>query len=323
MGLKFKGDKTSHKKKRSKLSGSSSSGKSKQVEADEAIDGWVVAPSPALLLGPSFIRLPTPGGGRGGYCLALQPTTGKVYPFQLPTANDPSTSSAIASSSLAHLDPEELEALVHDHEPSLADDDEPRDVYHVWVCTRIPDTNDKVTLRSGSGKFLAADELGQVTADREARGPQEEWVIEETSPVEEGKFVLKSMYGKYLGVDQVAGGKLELRCDSTEEGETERWRITMQGEFVPKAKKQYNERNGIKTKESEGTYGAASSNGLTIVGDLSTREKDSILRYQARGGRKYIGTEEDAKDLKRARKDGKLSEAMLDRRMKLKSDRYC
>jgi protein FRG1 len=42
------------------------------------------------------------------------------------------------------------------------------------------------------------------------------------------------------------------------------------------------------------------------------------LRYQARGGRKYVGTEEDKKDLKRAKREGKLSEATLDRRTKLK-----
>ncbi|GAA6001112.1 hypothetical protein JCM5350_000486, partial [Sporobolomyces pararoseus] len=251
-----------------------------------------------------------------------------VYPFQLPlTSTSTSSSNAIASTSstaLAHLDPEELEALVHDHPSTNEEDFEPQDVYHVWVCTRVPDTNDKITFRSGSGKFLAADELGQVTADREARGPQEEWTIEETSTQERGKFVLKSMYGKYLGVDEVAGGKLELRCDGTEETELERLRITMQGEFVSKAKKQYNDRNGIKTKEAEGSSGGGmTSNGLTIVGDLSAREKESILRYQARGGRKYVGTEEDTRDLKRAKKEGKLSETLLDRRTKLKSDRYC
>ncbi|GAA5910984.1 uncharacterized protein JCM6883_000669 [Sporobolomyces salmoneus] len=325
MGLKFKGDKTVHKKKRSKLTGSASS--KKQAEEEESgLDGWVVAPSPALLLGPSYIRLPAPSQeGGGGLCIALQPTTGKVYPFQLPTPSSSSSSNALASSSsaLAQLDPEELEALVHDHPQGESELDEPTDVHHVWVCTRVPDTNDKITLRSGTGKFLASDELGQVTADREARGPQEEWIIEQ-SESSSGRFVLKSMYGKYLGVDQVAGGKLELRCDGAEEGETERWRITVQGEYVAKAKKQYNERNGIKTKEMEGSgSGSMTSNGLTIVGDLSAQEKESILRYQARGGRKYIGTEEDTKELKRAKKEGKLSEAMLDRRTKLKSDRYC
>ncbi|GAA5941009.1 uncharacterized protein JCM15063_000618 [Sporobolomyces koalae] len=322
MGLKFKGDKTSHKKKRSSKSRSTSSATG-GVQPEEDLSGWVSAPSPSLLLGPSYITMgPTELHPSSGVCLALQPTTGKVYPFQLPSpaaaGTSSSTSAAIASTSLAHLDPEELEALVEDHPTNFESDQEPTDVHHVWVCTRIPDTNDRVTFRSGSGKFLASDEVGQVTADREARGQQEEWTIE-LAQASGGKFVLKNMYGKYLGLDVVAGGKLELRCDGTDEGETERWKITMQGEFVSKAKKQYNERNGIKTKESETGPG----NGLTIVGDLSAQERDNILKFQARGGRKYVGTEEDTRDLRRAKKEGKMSEAMLDRRMKLKSDRYC
>lgn len=65
-------------------------------------------------------------------------------------------------------------------------------------------------------------------------------------------------------------------------------------------------------------------------------------KYQARGQGRYVGSAEDKKELKRARQDGKLGEAMLERRVKLKrcggsldqsrsvadlpsssSDRYC
>ncbi|GAA5859222.1 hypothetical protein JCM1840_003807 [Sporobolomyces johnsonii] len=320
MGLKFKGDKPV-KKKKSKLR---STAHSTSAE-DEHLEGWLPAPSPSLLLGPSYLTLPatelTPA-----LCIALQPTTGKVYPFVLPTASS-SSSHAIASTSsssasaahLATLDPDELDALVDD--PSLTGSvdllsahTEPTDVYHVWVCTRIPDTNDKITLRSGSGKFLAADELGAVTAEREARGPQEEWTLEAATTGGKGAFVLKSLYGKYLSVDVVAGGKVELRADEEREGETERWRIHMQGEFVAKAKKQFNERNGIKTRPD---------NGLTFVGDLAGAEASNIRKYQARGSGEFVGSAEDIRELKRARKEGKLAEAMLDRRAKLKSDRYC
>ncbi|GAA5948500.1 hypothetical protein JCM21900_002730 [Sporobolomyces salmonicolor] len=318
MGLKFKGDKPV-KKKKSKLR-STAHGPNAE---DEHLEGWLPAPSPALLLGPSYLTLPstelTPP-----VCIALQPTTGKVYPFILPTASS-SSSNAIASTSfasaahLATLDADELEALVEDPALSggadvLSAHTEPTDVYHVWVCTRIPDTNDKVTFRSGSGKFLAADELGAVTAEREARGPQEEWTLEAASDGGHGAFVLKSLYGKYLSADVVAGGKVELRADEETEGETERWRIHMQGEFVAKAKKQFNERNGIKTRPDHG---------LTVVKDLAGAEESNIRKYQARGGGEFVGSAEDIRELKRARKEGKLAEAMLDRRAKLKSDRYC
>ncbi|GAA5978519.1 hypothetical protein JCM10908_004386 [Rhodotorula pacifica] len=341
MGLHFKGEKTKKKSKSSKSrphGGGEGGSSTTRDDPDAHLEGWIPAPSAALLLGPSYLTLPatelTPP-----VCVAVNPTTGKVYPFALPSAA--SSSSAVAGSStsaganafastsqhLAHLDPEELEALVDASDPALAaallqendaENPEPSDVHHVWVCARIPDTNDKVTFRSGSGRFLASDELGRVSADREARGMQEEWTLE---PVEgegqpkSGRMVIKSAYGKYLSVDVVAGGKVELRADETKEGPTERWKIMMQGEFVVKAKKQYNERNGIKTKPDAG---------YTVVTDLAGAEVAAISKYHhhARGA-DAVGTAEDVRALKKARKEGKLAEAMLDRRMKLKSDRYC
>ena len=98
---------------------------------------------------------------------------------------------------------------------------------------------------------------------------QEEWTLEPVAGVDpaSGRMVIKNAYGKYLSVDVVAGGKVELRADETKEGATERWKIMMQGEFVVKAKKQYNERNGIKTNP------AAS---YTIVTNLAGAEVDAM-----------------------------------------------
>ncbi|POY70597.1 hypothetical protein BMF94_6375 [Rhodotorula taiwanensis] len=333
MGLHFKGEKVKKKSKsKSKSSDAGGSGPTTRDDPDAHLEGWVQAPSPALLLGPSYLTLPatavTPA-----VCVATNPTTAKVYPFALPTASSSTPALAAAAagptastsqatpSHLAHLDAEELEALVDASDPALAamqdENPEPTDVHHVWVCARIPDTNDKVTFRSGMGKFLASDELGRVSAEREARGMQEEWTLEavEGEAPRSGRMVIKSAYGKYLSVDVVAGGKVELRADEDKEGDTERWKIMMQGEFVVKAKKQYNERNGIKTKPDAG---------YTVVTDLAGAEVDAISKYHhhARGA-DAVGTADDARALKKARKDGKLAEAMLDRRMKLKSDRYC
>ncbi|GAA5830423.1 hypothetical protein JCM11251_001342 [Rhodosporidiobolus azoricus] len=308
--LTFKGEKPQKKKK----SKSRSTAGGSTEDPDAHLEGWLPAPSPSLLLGPSYITLPstslTPA-----LCVALNPTTAKVYPFTLPTASSSSASSSAAA--LAHLDPEELEALVDSGSASLDPTDEgPSDVHHVWVCTRIPDTNDKVTFRSGGSKFLGADEYGAVFAEREARGLQEEWTLEETG--ESGRLAVKSSYGKYLSVDVVAGGKIELRADEEGKsgpGETERFKILMQGEFVAKAKKQFNERNGIKTRPD---------NGLTVVTDLAGAELDNIRKYHHHAkGSDLVGTADDTRALKKARKEGNLAEAMLDRRRKLKSDRYC
>ncbi|GAA5848636.1 hypothetical protein JCM8547_004581 [Rhodosporidiobolus lusitaniae] len=309
--LTFKGDKPQKKKKSSKSRAFGGSAE----DPDAHLTGWLTVPSPSLLLGPSYLTLP-PSSLAPALCVALNPTTGKVVPHVLPTPASTSSSSSTAPSAahLASLDPEELEALVESHSPAGVEEEGPSDVHHVWVCTRIPDTNDKVTFRSGTSKFLAADEYGAVTADREARGTQEEWTLEETQ--EAGRLAVRSAYGKYLSVDVVAGGKIELRADGEKEGETERWKILMQGEFVSKAKKQFNERNGIKTRDA--------GDGLTVVTDLAGAEIDAIKRFHKFGvGASSVGTAEDARALKRAKKEGKLAETMLDRRSKLKSDRYC
>lgn len=193
-------------------------------------------------------------------CIALQPTTGKVYPFNLPISD----STALASSSNLELEAEDLEAIVESEVGSSG----PMDVHHVWVCTRVQDTLDRITLRSGTGKFLAADEVGVVTADREARGMQEEWTIEdsELGTGRSGGLIIKSAYGKYLCVDVVAGGKTELRADGDQEDETCRWKVWMQGEYLNKAKKARVERSGVKE--------SAQHDGLQIVGSLAGAENE-------------------------------------------------
>ncbi|GAA6054557.1 hypothetical protein JCM3770_006030 [Rhodotorula araucariae] len=318
MGLHFKGEKPQKKKKASSRSAKSSSSRD---DPDAHLEGWLPAPSAALLLGPSYLTLPatelTPA-----VCVATNATTGKVYAHVLPAPGSSSTTGGVmaaadsAAAALAGLDADELEALVDPSEAlsASAEHPEPSDVHHVWVCSRVLDSNDKVTFRSGAGKFLACDELGRVSAEREARGMQEEWTLE-AAQGGDGRMAVKTAYGKYLSVDVVAGGKVELRGDEDKEGATERWRIMMQGEFVVKAKQQFNERNGIKTKPDAG---------YTVVTDLAGAEVDAIKRFHHHGrGSASVGTVEDVRDLKKARKEGRLAEAMLDRRAKLKSDRYC
>ncbi|KAK4703151.1 protein FRG1, partial [Phenoliferia sp. Uapishka_3] len=294
--LTFKGDapvKKKHKKRKAAAT---------QEEDDAEVDGWLVVPNADLALGPIYLTLPTTSL-TPPLCLALQPTTGKIYPYNLPKLD---------TSALIGLDAEDLEAVVEDE--SGGGRNGPQDVHHVWVATRIPDTNDKITLRSATGKFLAADEIGVVSADREARGMQEEWTI---AQAESGSgTVFKSAYGKMLSVDVVAGGKVELRADEETEGETERWKVWMQGEYLGKAKKALVERSGVKAA-------ASAHQGLVVVGDMGKAENEYIQKYQARGQGRLVSSVEDIKDLKRARNEGKLGEAMLERRVKLKSDRYC
>jgi protein FRG1 len=179
----------------------------------------------------------------------------------------------------------------------------PTEVSQVWVTTRVAGSP-TVNLRTGTGegKFLSCDAHGLVSADKEARGPQEEW-----TPVilPDGMVAFMNVYEKYLSVDEVAGGALQLRGDSEEVGFGERFWVKIQNKYKKEASEE-------EKKKTDGLHDA------TKIDETSTNRI-----YQAWGAGRSITSTADSKELKKARKEGRLAEAMLDRRAKLKSDRFC
>ena len=99
----------------------------------------------------------------------------------------------------------------------------PNHTSQVWVVTRVAGSS-SINLRTGAGegKFLACDKHGLVSADREARGMEESWM-----PIilPDGMVAFESVYGRYLSMDEVAGGTLQLRGDSDEIGFNERFHV--------------------------------------------------------------------------------------------------
>ncbi|KAF6763928.1 FRG1-like family-domain-containing protein [Ephemerocybe angulata] len=190
-----------------------------------------------------------------------------------------------------------------DDEPVKLLDRTPGDVSQVWVVTRIagsPTIN--IRTGTGEGKFLSCDKYGLVSADRDARGPQEEW-----TPVvfPDGMVAFQNMYEKFLAVDEVAGGALQLRGDSEEVGFRERFWVKIQYKY----KKEANEEE---KKRKDGASGPSAADELT-----------ANKLYQTWGAGRTVTSAEDKKEIKRAKKEGRLAEALLDRRAKLKSDRFC
>ncbi|KAF8529675.1 FRG1-like family-domain-containing protein [Hysterangium stoloniferum] len=176
----------------------------------------------------------------------------------------------------------------------------PAEVSQVWVVTRVAGSP-TINLRTAEGKFLSCDAHGLVSSDREARGPQEEW-----TPVvlEDGMVAFQNNYQKYLSVDEVAGGSLALRGDSDIVGFGERFWVKVQQEYKLKAGEEERKKEGVAKKRK--------------IDEVETNHT-----FQAWGAGKSVVSQEDKTELKKARKDGRLSEAMLDRRSKLKSDRFC
>ncbi|KAJ7125473.1 FRG1-like family-domain-containing protein [Mycena crocata] len=277
--LTFKGEKVKKKRKRDDDEGRPGGSKRREEEKDP--ETWVLPEQPNEIRGPTFIVHPS---DPSPICVTYNSTSNRVV-LSVLDKNKPEDDADPAAP------------------PPTLLERTPTDVSQVWVITRIAGSL-TVNLRTGTGegKFLSSDAHGLISADRDARGPQEEW-----TPVvlPDGMVAFMNVYEKYLSVDEVAGGAMTLRGDSDEVGFRERFWIKIQYKY----KKEANE------EEKQKKDG--------IVDPMRIDETGTNKLYQTWGMGRSVTSEADKKELKRARKEGRLAEAMLDRRSKLKSDRFC
>jgi len=274
--LKFKGEKTKKKRKREDGEEGSSSGRRRRKEDEESPDTWVLPEQATELRGPTFIMHPS---DPSAISITYDSTRGRILLHSLDRDKTEDTPEPV---SILHRTPTE--------------------VSQVWVTTRVAGSP-TINLRTGTGegKFLSCDKHGLVSADREARGPQEEW-----TPIvfPDGMVAFQNVYERYLAVDEIAGGTMALRGDSDEVGFAERFWVKIQNKYKREAHEE--------EKKKEGA-----------MDEVSIDEASTNKMYQAWGAGRSITSVEDKKALKRAKKEGRLAEALLDRRAKLKSDRFC
>jgi len=173
----------------------------------------VLPENPQQVTGPTFIFHPSDPP----LCIAFNQTSSKIT---LPAVSRPDEGSG---------EPGPLVSLV------------PTDVSHVWVSTRVAGS-ETMNFRTPDGKFLSSDQHGLVSANREARGPQEEW-----NPIilEDGMVALQNIYEKYLALDEVAGGALSLRADSDTIGFQEKFWVKVQHGHKRKAGEEERKRAGV------------------------------------------------------------------------------
>ncbi|PSR76043.1 hypothetical protein PHLCEN_2v8705 [Hermanssonia centrifuga] len=208
--LKFKGEKTKKKRKREDGEDTpSSSRRRRKDDHDEDPETWVLPEQANEIRGPTFITHPsdpTP------ICITYDSTRGRI---------------------ILHSLDKDIKTEEGEAGPSSLLDRTPTEVSQVWVITRVAGSP-TINLRTGvgEGKFMSCDKHGLVSADREARGPQEEW-----TPVvfPDGMVAFQNVYEKYLGVDEVAGGTLSLRGDSEEVGFRERFWVKIQSKYKKEA----------------------------------------------------------------------------------------
>lgn len=175
--------------------------------------------------------------------------------------------------------------------PQRAEGEEP-DPIEILTAVKVNDT--KIALKSGYGKYLSVDPNGYVIGRADAIGTREQW-----EPVfQEGKMALNGCNSCFISYDDDG----DIVCSNKKAGDNEMIKIRLNAmiDKDPLADIPMEERGKI--KDAEINY---------------------VKKFQSFQDRKLKISKEEVSNLKKARKDGVLHECMLDRREKMKADRYC
>lgn len=314
--LSFKGESKPKKRKRVDRGGGTSSRKRTEGSDVEDVGGdeqaWVAAESATDLTGPCFLF-------HSSHCVAFQPTlqsveAAAVVPLEAQAAEDHAKLLATDPTLAEQLDGAEIVTAPTTHDANVT----PTSVYHVWVATKVPGSSPaRYTFKSAEGKFLGADKTGSLRANMEARGPQEEWTA---SPSTEGKWRLRSVHNGYLGLDEVAGGKVVVRADCDAHDREAEWCVKVQWKHRHAARHAADPSGLTRTKANDPTALQLRTRDEVVARELET--------FKSRAGSQYLPSnyasmsKDERRALRRAEKEGRLAEEMLDRRSKLKSDKY-
>ncbi|XP_011442674.2 protein FRG1 homolog [Magallana gigas] len=162
------------------------------------------------------------------------------------------------------------------------------------ILTAVQVSDTKIALKSGYGKYLTVDPDGDVTGKAEAIGMREQW-----EPVfQDGKMALNGSNGKFLSANRDD----EIVCLSSKAGEQEIIQIRLNTSLEVDPLENIPKEERGKVKETEINY---------------------VKKFQSFQDRKLKVSKEDVSSLKKAKKEGIFHETLLDRREKMKADRYC
>ncbi|XP_027208810.2 protein FRG1 [Penaeus vannamei] len=162
------------------------------------------------------------------------------------------------------------------------------------VLTAVPAGDDRIAFKSGYNKYLGVDGAGRVVGRADAIGPREMW-----QPVfQEGKTALLAANDCFLGIDDDDN----VVAVSTTAGPDQMVNIrssTLRECDKPKE---------IPEEER---------------GKLLDVEVNYVKKFQKFQDKRLKINKDGVAELRSARSEGKLHETLLDRRQKMKADRYC
>jgi len=156
----------------------------------------------------------------------------------------------------------------------------------------------KVAFKTGFGKYLSVNRSNCVVGVSDAISSKEQW-----EPVfQDGKLALMAPNGCFMSLDSESG---DFIASSRTAGSDEIIKVRSLVERVTNKDKDdipKEEKNAKNTGECEVNY---------------------VKKFQSWQDQKLRISKEDKTALDKAKNDGKLHGALLDRRAKMKSDRYC
>ncbi|CAH2047758.1 unnamed protein product, partial [Iphiclides podalirius] len=209
-----------------------------------------------------------------------------------------------------------------------------------WRVNKIEDVSGSICIEFGKNTYVSALDNGLFTLGAphdEGDGPSPEEIFT-AFPAGDSKFAVKSGYGKYLGVSK--DGVVIGRSDAV--GPMEQWEPVFQdgrtailsslNKFISvnpdddsvvvnsltAGEQEFCNLRSNKTKENNKAVMPDEEQA-----DLAEVEVNYVKKFQKFQDKKLRLNDGGVVELKRAKIDGNLHETLLDRRSKMKADRYC
>ncbi|XP_011647100.1 protein FRG1 homolog [Pogonomyrmex barbatus] len=162
------------------------------------------------------------------------------------------------------------------------------------ILTAFPVSETKVALKSGYGKYLGVDKNGVVIGRSDAVGSIEQW-----EPIfQDGKLAILNNTGCFISVSNDD----DITCQNRTAGPSE---FVVIRSIIQRSQSPSKDI----PKEEQGT--------------LADVEVNYVRKFQKFQDKKLRINKSDHSELEKAKTEGNLHEILLDRRSKMKADRYC